>query len=353
MRAVQFENEENLIRDFLSLPTKLYRPWNNMENPEEVRGLLMGTHPLSKYFSLAKWVVYDDGGTPVARFAITVYPGETTAYFGFYECVDRDDVAQCAFDTATAYCSSRGFARILGPIDASFWLKYRLKINKFDCQPYTGEPYNRAYYLRQFRNNGFAVCAHYTSQSFESFDHQLQKYGDRLEKFTAAGYEIRSPKVSEFEKAIGEVYDLISELYADFPVYKPISKEDFCTVFASYKQIMNMQMVKMAYFEGKPVGFYVSVPDYGNLVYHTSSLWNLLKILCIKRKPSRYVMLYMGVDQGHRGLGKAIAGSIILELMQSHVPSIGALAQDGKLTQNYASENLECRYEYVLLDKKL
>ena len=38
------------------------------------------------------------------------------------------------------------------------------------------------------------------------------------------------------------------------------------------------------------------------------------RIMKQKRKPNEYIMLYMGVDKAHTGLGKAIAYSIINEL---------------------------------------
>ena len=41
------------------------------------------------------------------------------------------------------------------------------------------------------------------------------------------------------------------------------------------------------------------------------------------------------------------------ELMKNKLPSIGALARDGKVTQNYVEELIKDRYEYVLLEEKL
>jgi len=120
--------------------------------------------------------------------------------------------------------------------------------------------------------------------------------------------------------------------------------------FSSYKQIMNMSMTKIAYYKDRAVGFYVSVPDYSNIVYHINPL-NLIRILKLKKNPGRYVMLYMGVEPEHQGLGKAIVYSVMKELMMSGLPSIGALARDGKITQKYAFDDVTDVYEYVLLEK--
>ncbi|MBQ3945192.1 MAG: hypothetical protein II670_06215, partial [Alphaproteobacteria bacterium] len=44
---------------------------------------------------------------------------------------------------------------------------------------------------------------------------------------------------------------------------------------------------------------------------------------------------------------------IMKELMASGLPSIGALARDGKVTQDYAHDDVTDVYEYVLMEKKI
>ena len=39
------------------------------------------------------------------------------------------------------------------------------------------------------------------------------------------------------------------------------------------------------------------------------------------------------------------------ELQKTGLSSIGALARDGKITQNYVQDLIESKYEYVLLEK--
>ena len=353
MECIQFDREPHRIADFLSLPRMLYTAKENMEDEGSMKQLLMGTHVLSHYFRLDKFLIYD-GERPVGRFAITVYPDDDTAYLGFYECIDDDAAAAFLLEQAVSFCRSRRYGQIIGPVDGSFWLKYRLKINLFDEPPYTGEPYNKDYYYHQFLDNGFAVCEHYTSRCFRAIDESYvnEKFEDRYHTFLQNGYRIESPAARNFDNVIDEVYEMIRDLYSDFPIYKAISREDFRTIYRSYQTIMNMSMTKIAYYDNKAVGFYISIPDYGNAVYHITPL-RLPSILCRKHRPRRYVMLYMGVRPEHQGLGKALVFSIIKELEHSHLTSIGALARDGKITQKYVSEEVTDVYEYVLLKKEL
>ena len=352
MNYVLFNCEKKYVKDFANFSKKLYKK-DNTENSNELKSILLGKHPLCKYFKLYKFLIYEKNKV-VGRFAITKYPNDDTAYIGFFECINNYDVAKFIFDTAKNFAKENNYKRIVGPVDASFWLKYRLKINMFDKVPYTGEPYNKDYYYKMFLDNNYKVIEHYTSSIYENVDNNYENefYANRYNSFIEKEYKIESPNMDEFERILKELYSLLTELYSDFPIYKHLSEEDFINIFKKYKKIMNPEMIKLAYYNNKMVGFYISIPNYNNLVYNVNII-NLIKILKIKKKPKEFVMLYMGVDQEHRGLGKAIVYSIITELMKSKLPSIGALARDSKVTQNYVEELIKDRYEYVLLERKL
>lgn len=352
MNYVQFDFEKKYIKDFIGLSDKIYSK-NNTQNVKEVRKILEEKHPLCKYFKLYKFLIYQDRDV-VGRFAITIYPNDNTAYIGFFECINNNDVAKYLFDVAREFAKKNKYEKIIGPVDSSFWIKYRLKINMFDKKPYTGEPYNKDYYLKMFLDNNYKIIEHYTSSIYKSidYDYENNKYSNRYDSFIKNGYKIESLNMNKFEENLKELYFLLTDLYSDFPIYKHLSEEDFVMTFSNYKSVMNPDMVKLAYYNNKMVGFYISIPNYNNLVYHIN-LVNLIKILRLKKKPKEYIMLYMGVDQNHRGLGKAIVYSIMSELRKSRLPSIGALARDGKITQNYAEELIQDRYEYVLLEEKL
>ena len=85
----------------------------------------------------------------------------------------------------------KNYKKIVGPVDASFWIKYRLKINKFE-RPYTGEPYNLKYYYKLFTDNSFKVCDHYTSQVYEQVDETYSnvKFTEHFKEFKKLGYKI-------------------------------------------------------------------------------------------------------------------------------------------------------------------
>ena len=354
MDCIKFNHEDNYINDFLKLPKKLYNNHNNMEDYNSTKKLLLDEHPLSKYFKLNKFLIYKNKEV-VGRFIITEYLDEKkVCYIGFFECINDNKVARFLFNEAEKFAKEKKYKKIIGPVDASFWIKYRLKINIFNKRPYTGEPYNLDYYFKLFKNNKYKVIEHYTSNFFDkiSHDYSNSKYIEHYSEFNKLGYKIVKPNINDFDKCIEEIYKMIMNLYSDFPIFKSINKDDFIGLFSNYKKIINMSMVRMAYYKGNAVGFFISIPNYNNRVYHLN-FCNILKILTIRRKPKEYIMLYMGVLKEHQGLGKALVYEITEELKKQRTNGIGALMRDGKITQKYSEEIIDFQYEYVLMERTI
>ena len=92
-----------------------------------------------------------------------------------------------------------------------------------------------------------------------------------------------------------KVYELIMDLYSDFPAFKYIEKEDFMDIFGSYKYILDYDMVKIAFYKEEVVGFFISVPNYANLPYKLN-VRNFFKIL---RFPPFFSSFLMPCSGGH------------------------------------------------------
>ncbi len=354
MEIIWFDNEEKYIGDFLALPKKLYGKRDLMQNESEEHKLLTGKHVLNKYFKLYKLCAYRNGEI-AGRLALTKYPDDSIAYIGFFECIDDKTCAGEMFKAAEKLAKDNGMTKMVGPVDASFWIRYRLKVNHFDRLPYTSEPYNKDYYLKLFLENGFAIEESYVSNIYRKLPKkgfEVAKFKERYKEFSQKGYKIISPNKKTWDKAIGEVYKLLMKLYSNFPIFKHLSEDDFREIYSSYKMILDMSMVKIAYYEGEAVGFFIGMPNYANRLYGKINLTTLLYILAKRRKCSDYVLLYMGVDNKHKGLGKAMTQVIMDNLQIKQASSIGALIKKGKIVEQYVEEAREDQYEYVLLSKE-
>lgn len=353
-KVLAFTHEEDLIGRFLELPGKLYTKKTCMQQPEEERRILTGAHVLSHYFSIFPMLVLDENGDALSRAVLTVYPHDPEAYLGFFESVDDGEAVRLLFQKAEEIAGKQGCRRITGPVDASFWIRYRFKNNHFESS-YTGEPFNLDYYPRLWQSLGYEITERYYSNHYRTVpcSGTDPRFQIRLRQKLQEGYRIESPSRRSFSRTLKEVYGLLIELYRTFPAYKRITEEEFTALYGYLRLLIRYSMVKMAYYENRPVGFFISIPDYGNDVYGKPDLAGYLRILKTRMRPKSYVMLYMGVDPAHRGLGKALAEAIREELQKSRVPSVGALIRQGNINKDYFQELIDFEYEYVLLSREL
>lgn len=354
LRAVVFEGgDKKRTRDFLALPRRIYSASELTQSPADELALLNGTHTLSRYFTVIPILIYRENRA-VSRAAVTIYPNDPTAYIGFFESENDSEAVALLFQTASEIAAKNGCVKLTGPVDCSFWIKYRLKTNRFG-EPYTGEPYNKDYYADLWYENGFEIIKRYSSNHYGIIDNDngCEKYAARLAEKLNAGYTIKCPDNGTFDKTLREVYSLLIELYSSFPVYKRITEDEFCRMNNHLRHILNYSMVRIAYFDGAPVGFFISVPNFGNRVYGRLNPLKLLRILLEKRKPRSYVIPYVGVDPKHLGLGTALVEAVRRELKAQRVPSIGALIREGSFSKNYVDQFVDFEYEYVLLERTI
>ncbi|MDR0469412.1 MAG: hypothetical protein LBH09_05510 [Peptococcaceae bacterium] len=353
---VLFDQEEQHIDDFLALPKRLYTNKEIMQNVAEEREIVRGTHVLNKYFRQYKILAYSQAEEPCGRCIVTIYPDSDTAYIGYFECVENDECARQIFEKAEECAARENVKKITGPLDSSFWIKYRLKTNGFDSPPYIGEPYNKPYYKRMFEDNGYRAIESWVSNVFTKlplfFNHDTV-YKERLAAAEKKHYRIVNAKPDQFDKTLDIIYELISETFSGFVAFRPIAKEDFREIFKGYRYILDYNLVKIAYDGEQAVAFSIVLPDYQNLLYVKMTLWSRARILLKKLRSRNYVSLYMGVKSEHKGLGKALTQKIIKDMYIRRASCIGALIAKGKITERYMEEQIEDRKEYVLYEKEL
>lgn len=345
----------NEYDDFLSLPSRIHNKNELMQKRSEELTLLQGTHTLSKYFSFTAFVCYFNEKA-VARCAVTIYPNKDEAYLGFFDSEDNSTAVKAMVDVAENFARENGIKKLIGPVDASFWIGYRMKSDKFDENRYFSEPYGKEYYPRLWKKIGFEISETYVSNIYKRFSKKEEHdptYIKRYNFFIRKGYHIVSPKKQDWNKAIGDVYKLLIKLYSDFPVFSYITEEEFRELYKSLKLILDFSMVKFVYKNDTMVGFFITVPDYRNKLYGKLGLFELIFMLKNRKRCDNYILLYLGVDEKHLGLGSALSQAMFEELCHKNASAIGALIKKGKVSEKYLDNKIIGQREYLLFEKQL
>ena len=342
-------------RMFLALPKALYPREKRTQDTKGERAILQGTHPLSSEFTVRAYLAVDDAGTsPKGRCVLTYYDDDPAAYVGFFECVEDLDVCRALLTAAEEQARADGKEKLTGPLDASFWIGYRFKTENFD-EHFTGEPDNLPYYPAFWEACGFEVAERYYSNYLRSPtpDDPSEKWEKRLKKALERGYEIRTLERRTFDETLRDIYRMLVRLYAKFPAFKLITEEQFVALFGSLKYVVDYDCVLLGYKDGALAGFFVCIPNYGTMVDGDISLRDLPAILRIRRDCKEYVILYIGVDRKHLGLGGAFAQTIREIGQNKGAGSIAALIHEGNSSGVFFRELTTHTARYVLLEKAL
>lgn len=347
-------NDAFLRRAFLALPAQLYPPERRTQDKKTERQLLRGTHALSGDFEIAPFLALDAQGRAAARCVLTVCDGDENGYVGLFESVDDPDAARTVLDAAAVEAMLRGKTRLIGPYDASFWLGYRFKTTNFRRR-FTLEPNNLPYYPRLWERCGFAVTDHYFSNHMRvPTDADVsRKAVRRLREFADAGYDFRTMTFGTFDTCLREIYALLTALYSAFPGYRPITERQFVTMFSPLRWVLDYDMVKLVYKDGRLAAFVICIPNYVNLLSAPLTPRNLRRILAIRRAPTEYVIPYMGVSPAHAGLGNALSELLRQALQEKQCTSVSALIHDGKVTGGFYRVLKTDETEYVLMAREL
>lgn len=352
-KIVEFNNEDVYIEDFINLSHKLYSKKEFMQNDFELKQLLTNNHIFSKYFTLRKFLVYENN-IVVSRVALIFYENDDNAYFGFFETENNLEAVKVLFNEIYKKVKQNNKEQIIGPVNASFWIGYRLKINNFDDLPYIGEPYNKEYYYNLLKQVGFLDYEKYYTNFYNKPNKKYIniKTSKRYNYFKKRKYELKTLEDFENkEEVFYFLYDMIIDLYKDFSIFKWISKEDYFNYSKNSYKICDYKMQKIFYYNNEPVAFCITFPNYNNLLLQNTKT---AKLLVLKRKfrSKQYIITYMGVKRQHSGLGLAMVNQVIEDIKTKNAYPIGALIKSGKVTSKYINEEIIKQNEYVLLYKK-
>lgn len=341
---------------FLTFSDQLYTPQFRTEDQVELEQILMEQHPLSHYFQVVPLVV-KEGEVILSRAVVTLYPDDPVAYVGYFESKPNQAAAADLFAQAEAVAREAGKTSVEGPLNASFWLGYRLKVDHFDKQPYFTELYQQPYYSAFWEQNGYRNQVTYYSNHYVPVDQTMkkEKYSHRYQQFLAKGYQIKSPTKQTIDEDFLAVAELIQERFRTFPVFKGIKREEFIALFGKLKQILQLRYVKLAYNQvGTLVGFLISVPDYGTLLNKKKlGMRTILRFLWKKYTTRNYVILYMGVKEGHEGLGSALVYALMDEYQEHNIRAISSYIQAGKVSGSYAFPSVKQQSQYRYFRKEL
>lgn len=323
-------------KEFLRFPKELYRKdpfWVCPLDSETESVFDPIRNPAFKHGEAARWILLDDNKRTIGRIAAFIDNIRSKAYnqptggLGYFEVIEDREAAFMLFDTAMEWLASRGMEAMDGPINfGENDVNWGLLVEGFMQQGF-GMPYNKKYYRDYFEEYGF--LKYFEQYSYHRMvrgaDNKIEMFPERMVKIAEwlskrPGYSFRHFEMNNRKKYINDIVEIYNSTWSVF-------KEDFTPLDPTFleesikktRPFLDEELVWFAYFNDKPVAFFILYPDLNQIIKYFNGklhLWNRLRFVWfrITHKMTRMRAVVGGVNPSHQNSG--IESAIFLQVYQ-------------------------------------
>jgi len=315
------EHKED-IDTFHELPFRLYREYPEWSPPFrfEVENIFNpDSNPFYEQGECERFLVYDNERA-AARFAMMHVPERDRmldppmAGIGFIEMENSRELAQTIIRFAEKWSKKRGYSAMRGPVNFgendTFW---GLLVENYDDPPAYGMFYHPPYYKKLLEETGARKLDDLYSykRSFtKPLPERLLKIVDRIESRESVSFRpIDTGNLHRDAEYIRQIYNQAwgnQEITEREEEFTELDRETVQRMVDKLKPVLIPESNLIAFINGEPVSFIVSIPDLNELSRKTGGKlkwWHLPRMLWFKRRASRLRVIAFGTVPKYRKMG--------------------------------------------------
>lgn len=309
--------------DFINLPWSIYATEPNWVPPLKiaVRDVLdTKKNPFFRHAYMHPVVIYRDG-KPVGRVVAVIddnhnkYHKEQTGFFGFFECINDQSVANTLLDEAAKWCKARGMTGLRGPMNPSTNHECGLLVEGFDDAPTVMMTYNPPYYGKLLEAWGLSKSKDLLAYNIDGRkvkpDPRILAHAARLRQ--SASVTFRPVNMKKFEQEVDLLLEIYNDAWEKNWGFVPMEPDEFRHMAKDMKAIVDPSLLLIAEVQGKPAGFSLCLPDVNQafMKIKDGKLFptGLAKLLWHAKGPgrkgtiNRCRIITLGIKRAYRELG--------------------------------------------------
>ena len=264
----------------------------------------------------AEYFVAERGGEVVGRIAAISnrLHNEThedrVGFFGFFECIEDQGVADALFTAARDWCGQRGHDVLRGPASFSVNDECGLLVEGFETPPVLMMPHNPRYYPGLVEQAGFTpvkdlFCYEGRAPAGDAAE-RVSRAAELMQK--RYGITLRSLNMVEFDREVERIKQLYNEAWEKNWGFVPMTDRELDHLAEQFKPVVLPDLVTFAEKDGRTVGFSIALPDLNVAIRHNRSggfLRGVLTALFMlkSKRISRLRVLLLGIVPEFRGKG--------------------------------------------------
>ena len=303
---------------FIKMPWNIYKGDPNWVPPlliDKKTFLDPAKNPFFKSARVKLYLACDDAGAILGRIAAIVSDNhlkihnDSTGFFGLFECVNDQKVADLLFAKAASFLRSEGMHFMRGPISMNINDEFGLLINGFDSPPVALMPYNPPYYEALVEGYGLQKEIDWFAYYLENHDGSVPERLQRGAQLARKRYKftIRTASMKHYDEDVEKIHEIFNRAWEKNWGAVPFTDEEFHHLAKDLKMIAIPELVLFAEVDGKTVGVSLALPDINQALIHVKNgrllPFGIVKLLWYKRKIDMLRLVIMGVLKEYRHMG--------------------------------------------------
>jgi GNAT superfamily N-acetyltransferase len=194
---------------------------------------------------------------------------ENYGFFGFFECINDQDVAKALIDTVIKWNKEKGFSEIVGPVNPHLNDDSPgVLIKGLDDDPVMLLAYSKDYYPNLLEGCGLSkakdLYSYYVDSNKIENEEQIRRINEKSIK--RHNLSIRKINMKNFEEDYLAIQNVFNKAWEKNWGQVPLSKEDFEYIASDLKPIIHTDFIQLAYKEDTLIGISVAFPDINELI---------------------------------------------------------------------------------------
>lgn len=238
--------------------------------------------------------------------AHNAFHDDAVGFFGFFECVDDQSVADALFDAAARWLRDRRLTAMRGPASFSTNDECGLLVRGFDSPPTLLNPHNPPYYVSLVERAGFAKAKDLFQ--YRSVSPDMPERLIRAAQLVARrkGLTLRQLDMKRFDEDVERIKQVYNAAWEKNWGFVPMTDAEIDHLAKQLKPVVVPEIVVFVERGEEVVGFAAALPDLNVALKRNPSgrlFPGILKILWAARGISRIRILLAGLREEYRGIG--------------------------------------------------
>jgi GNAT superfamily N-acetyltransferase len=303
-------------KQFIDFPYQHYSEDDNWIPPlkmEQKKLIDTENNPFYNNGDIALFLAEQDG-EPCGRIAAiqdrryNEHHKNKTGFFGFFECINDQSVANLLFKVASDWLKQRGHTDVLGPANPSMMDEIGILVDGFEYEPSFMMPYHKPYYDNLITNAGFEkemdMYAFRVTQATVTLDRIYR--AEEIVRRRLPKLKIREIDTKNIDQEVEIVRNIFNRSWSQNWGFIPLTKEELEDLAKDLKLILDPKVAHIAEIDGDPVAFSIALPDLNQALKYTDGTLfptGIFKLLWHRRNINQIRTALMGVIPKYQGKG--------------------------------------------------